>query len=115
MNYIAGQQNDCYMRKTIVFCAGALVCTMMLIGCVDAHYQGPPFDFWDGVWHGATASISFVGMLFSDDVVIKAASNKTEYYNSGFWIGVFWPILLPILITPVFTLIALIARLFSRK
>lgn len=48
--------------------------------------------FWQGLWHGAIALITFVISLFNSNVSIYEVSNNGGWYNFGYLLGImlFW-------------------------
>jgi len=54
--------------------------------------DGEVAGFWQGVWHGAIALITFVISLFNDNVNIYEVNNNGGWYNFGFVLGImiFW-------------------------
>jgi hypothetical protein len=44
--------------------------------------------FWQGLWHGIIAPITFVISLFSDNVSMYEVHNNGNWYNFGFLLGV---------------------------
>lgn len=50
---------------------------------VDGHTHG----FWSGLLHGFIAPFDFIGMLFSDRIVMYANNNNGVWYAFGFLIG----------------------------
>ena len=47
-----------------------------------------PAGFWDGLWHGIIAPITFIVSLFNPDVRIYETNNKGISYDFGFLIGI---------------------------
>ncbi len=43
--------------------------------------------FWQGLWHGIIAPITFIISLFNDNVSIYEVANNGGWYNFGFLIG----------------------------
>lgn len=43
--------------------------------------------FWQGLWHGVIAPITFIISLFNDNVSIYEVANNGGWYNFGFLIG----------------------------
>jgi len=48
---------------------------------------GKTAGFWQGVWHGMIAPISFVVSLFNKAVNIYEVRNSGNWYNFGFILG----------------------------
>ena len=46
-----------------------------------------PSGFWFGLWNGLTIEFSFIGSLFSGDIVIYDVNNSGGWYDFGFIIG----------------------------
>jgi hypothetical protein len=47
------------------------------------------YGFWNGLWHGMTAGISFIGSLINPEkYVVYAVNNNGGWYNFGFLLGV---------------------------
>jgi hypothetical protein len=76
--------------KTILLIALILV---LFTSC--AHVQpdvtcltGKVYGFWNGLWHGMIAGITFIGSLFMDDVAVYAINNNGGWYDFGFLLGV---------------------------
>jgi hypothetical protein len=47
-----------------------------------------PAGFWDGLWHGIIAPITFVVSLFVDGVSIYETTNNGRWYEFGFMLGI---------------------------
>ena len=43
--------------------------------------------FWQGLWHGIIAPVTFVVSLFSDKVGMYEVHNNGGWYNFGFLLG----------------------------
>jgi hypothetical protein len=52
------------------------------------------FGFWAGLFHGVTIGISFIGSIFSDSISIYAVNNDGFSYNTGFFVGFLYIILM---------------------
>ncbi len=50
--------------------------------------QGRVAGFWQGLWHGTIAPITFVISLFSDKVHVYEVHNNGKWYVFGFLLGV---------------------------
>ena len=50
--------------------------------------KGDIAGFWQGLWHGIIAPITFVVSLFSDSVHVYEVHNNGNWYNFGFLLGV---------------------------
>lgn len=46
-----------------------------------------PYGFWNGLWHGMIAPISFFGSLFSNDIAMYGMNNNGGWYDFGFVLG----------------------------
>lgn len=46
------------------------------------------YGFWNGLWHGLIAGITFIGSLFDHDVAVYAVNNNGGWYDFGFLLGV---------------------------
>jgi len=46
------------------------------------------YGFWNGLWHGIIAGLSFIGSLFNHDIAVYAVNNNGGWYNFGFLLGV---------------------------
>ncbi|TSA31302.1 MAG: hypothetical protein D4R64_18370 [Porphyromonadaceae bacterium] len=70
---------------------GVILLSAVLSGCAHketveqmiAHTHG----FWSGLLHGFIAPFDFIGMLFSDRIVMYAPNNNGAWYAFGFLIG----------------------------
>ena len=49
--------------------------------------DGEMAGFWDGLWHGFIAPVTFVISLFSSDVNIYEVYNNGGWYDLGFMLG----------------------------
>ena len=56
-----------------------------LTGTADA--DGDVAGFWDGLWHGIIAPITFIVSLFTDNVTPYDVNNTGGWYNFGFLLG----------------------------
>jgi hypothetical protein len=82
------------MRKALVLPMLALA-LIVLAGCaagpnnlVNRPREGEEIaGFWQGLWHGIIAPITFVVSLFSDNVSMYEVHNNGNWYNFGFLIG----------------------------
>ena len=46
------------------------------------------YGFWNGLWHGLTAGISFIGSLINPEkYVVYAVNNNGGWYDFGFLLG----------------------------
>jgi len=82
------------MKKTLMVGMLALVLVVMA-GCAagpnDLAFtpdeEGEVAGFWQGLWHGIIAPITFVISLFSDNVYMYEVHNNGNWYNFGFLLG----------------------------
>ena len=81
--------------KTMLI-VGLLVLTLvMLAGCVAGTNEsvnipnetGRVAGFWQGLWHGIIAPITFIVSLFSDKVHVFEVHNNGNWYVFGFLLG----------------------------
>lgn len=49
--------------------------------------DGNVAGFWQGMWHGFTAPVSFIISMFNENVSIYEAHNNGGWYNFGYIIG----------------------------
>jgi hypothetical protein len=82
------------MKKMLTF--GFLVLALVAVaGCTAGpnELENSPDEeekvagFWQGLWHGIIAPITFVVSLFSDSVGMYEAHNNGGWYNFGFLLG----------------------------
>ena len=84
------------MKNTKLLLFFGLMAILTLSGCahspnvqacipVGEHIYG----FWGGAWHGFIMSFSFIGSLFSNNIVVYAVNNNGGWYDFGF-VGGFW-------------------------
>jgi hypothetical protein len=80
----------------IVLIAALLVLTLVtLAGCVAGpnamvntpNEEGRVAGFWQGLWHGIIAPVTFVISLFSDKVHVFETHNNGNWYVFGFLLG----------------------------
>jgi len=50
--------------------------------------EGDVAGFWQGLWHGVIAPVTFLISLFSDSVHIYEVHNNGNWYNFGFLLGI---------------------------
>lgn len=80
--------------KTKTLLLVALVAVLFLTSChhvvdVKACVEGQKiYGFWNGLWHGMIAGISFIGSLFDHTISVYAVNNNGGWYNFGFLLGV---------------------------
>ncbi|MFW6355212.1 MAG: hypothetical protein ACOC2Y_00705 [Spirochaetota bacterium] len=83
------------MKRTTTPAGIVVLVLVMLAGCAAgpntvAGEAGPDGDvagFWNGLWHGIIAPITFVISLFSDNVSMYDVHNNGGWYNFGFLLG----------------------------
>ena len=46
------------------------------------------YGFWGGLWHGFIILFSFIGSLFSDNIVVYAVNNNGGWYDFGYFLGI---------------------------
>jgi uncharacterized spore protein YtfJ len=82
------------MKIILVF--GVLILTVvLLVGCAagpnefvgSPNPQGQVAGFWQGLWHGIIAPITFIISLFSDSVEVFEVHNNGNWYVFGFLLG----------------------------
>ena len=56
-----------------------------LINSVNA--QGEIAGFWQGLWHGLIAIVTFIISLFKDSISVYEVHNNGAWYNFGFILG----------------------------
>jgi len=49
--------------------------------------QGEIAGFWQGLWHGLIAIVTFIISLFKDNVSVYEVHNNGAWYNFGFIFG----------------------------
>jgi hypothetical protein len=49
--------------------------------------EGEVAGFWQGVWNGLIAPITFIISLFSDTIDVYEVHNNGNWYNFGFLLG----------------------------
>ena len=82
-------------NKVIV--AVLLVCAVIVVaGCAaepnpvegETNAEGKVAGFWQGLWHGMIAPITFIISLFSKNVGVYEVYNNGGWYNFGFMFGI---------------------------
>jgi len=76
------------MAKRIIL----VVSTVLLLSACAAPPETPlleqnPSGFWSGIWHGLILTFSFIGSLFSENIVIYDIDNNGGWYDFGFLLG----------------------------
>ena len=82
------------MKRILVLGTLALV-LLMLAGCAagpnemtnSPDEEGKVAGFWQGLWHGIIAPITFIISLFSDTIHFYEVHNNGGWYNFGFLLG----------------------------
>ncbi|MFA6127190.1 MAG: hypothetical protein WC699_07800 [Bacteroidales bacterium] len=72
--------------------AGILLLAVIVSGCaykdpIDQMNGPHPYGFLSGLLHGFIAPFDFIGMLFSDRIVMYAPNNNGTWYAFGFLLG----------------------------
>ncbi len=49
--------------------------------------QGEVAGFWQGLWHGLIALVTFIISLFNDKITVYEIHNNGAWYNFGFILG----------------------------
>jgi hypothetical protein len=49
--------------------------------------SGKPAGFWQGLWHGIIAPVTFIVSLFNKAVNVYEVRNSGNWYNFGFILG----------------------------
>lgn len=80
-----------YLKYGILL-AGMVLLVVAISGCAykdtaDQLIGNHPYGFWSGLLHGFIAPFDFIGMLFSDRIVMYAPNNNGAWYAFGFLIG----------------------------
>ncbi len=68
---------------------------VLLAGCAPgpnsavntANEEGKIGGFWEGLWNGVIAPVTFIISLFSDNVHMYEIHNNGGWYNFGFLLG----------------------------
>lgn len=80
--------------KRSVLLPTLLMVLLSLSGClaqvqeVQTCIGGDPVGFWEGLWHGFIAPVTFVISLFSDSITVFELNNNGTWYLFGFLLGV---------------------------
>ncbi len=83
------------MKKSLAALFLILV-LLMVAGCTagpnelsdSANEEGRVGGFWQGLWHGIIAPVTFIISLFSDTITMYEVHNNGGWYNFGFLFGV---------------------------
>jgi hypothetical protein len=81
--------------KNILLVVSMALILVILAGCAagpngladSADEQGKIAGFWQGLWHGIIAPVTFVISLFSDMITVYEVHNNGGWYNFGFLLG----------------------------
>jgi hypothetical protein len=78
--------------KIGILLIGVILLSGVLSGCahketVEQMIGGHTHGFWSGLLHGFIAPFDFIGMLFSDRIVMYTPNNNGAWYALGFLIG----------------------------
>ncbi len=78
--------------NTFTFLILFIVLALITSGCaqkevLDPCLEGQRYGFLHGLWHGFIAPISFIGMLFRDNITMFAENNTGIGYAAGFLLG----------------------------
>ncbi|MCX6032680.1 MAG: hypothetical protein NT169_25780 [Chloroflexi bacterium] len=82
--------------KTVLLAGLLVLALVMLAGCVagpnaqvDTPNEGGKIaGFWQGLWHGIIAPVTFVISLFSDKAHVFEVHNNGNWYTFGFLLGI---------------------------
>jgi hypothetical protein len=82
------------MRRILLVSLTVLI-LMAIAGCAagpnkltnSQDEQGQVAGFWQGLWHGIIAPVTFVISLFSDTIAVYEVHNNGGWYNFGFLLG----------------------------
>ncbi len=82
--------------KTLVMVGLLALALVVLAGCVAGpnpqvntpDEQGHVAGFWQGLWHGIIAPVTFVISLFSKNVHVFEVHNNGNWYVFGFLLGI---------------------------
>jgi len=83
------------MKATFILVVPALA-VIVLAGCApgsneltnDPDSRGNVAGFWQGLWNGAIAPVTFVISLFNRNVQMYEVHNNGTWYDLGFLFGV---------------------------
>lgn len=84
------------MNKKHVAILILLVAMLLLTACAAGtnnslnmpNEKGDIAGFWQGLWHGMIAPITFIISLFTNGVAVYDVHNDGGWYNFGFLLGV---------------------------
>jgi hypothetical protein len=83
------------MKRAVLFVLLAAVVVLFVAACTAGpnemadvpDEEGKVAGFWQGLWHGIIAPITFVISLFSDTIEMFEVHNNGGWYNFGFLFG----------------------------
>lgn len=81
--------------KTVFIVALLVLVAVTVTGCAAGpntfvntpDESGRIAGFWQGLWHGVIAPVTFVISLFADKVHVYEVHNSGAWYNFGFLLG----------------------------
>jgi uncharacterized membrane protein HdeD (DUF308 family) len=81
------------MKKRLIILVIFVGILFIMSGCanvetIEACTEGKEYGFWNGLWHGFIAPISFIGSLLEDNIAVYAVNNNGGWYDLGFLLGV---------------------------
>ncbi len=79
------------INKKILLTILTIITLVILSGCTPndgVNNINNLAGFWDGVWHGIIAPISWVMSWFNPEVGIYEVFNNGGWYNFGFLLGI---------------------------
>lgn len=82
------------MKRTLILGSLALL-LVVIAGCApgpnelanSSDVEGKVAGFWQGLWHGLIAPVTFVISLFSHNIQMYEVHNNGNWYNFGFLLG----------------------------
>jgi len=83
------------MKKVLILVL-LLAAVLFLIGACTAgpntlakteNNEGKIAGFWQGLWHGLIAPVTFIISLFTDKISMYEIHNNMGWYNFGFLLG----------------------------
>lgn len=83
------------MKRIVGIVGLVLVLLVTFSGCApgpntltgEEDAEGDVAGFWNGLWHGVIAPVTFIISLFSDKVTMYDVYNNGGWYNFGFLFG----------------------------
>ena len=77
------------MKKNILKLSILVFVAMLLTSCATANHSSyNPYDFFGGFIHGYFVIFSWIGSLFSDNIIIYSCNNNGGWYDFGFMLGI---------------------------